>query len=237
MEEVKAQESLELKTKDADVVCVIAENSQKKDDTDLDLGSIIDEGVNSDDKTHSKLEERIDITDGEFNDADFPDNCCSRAIRRVQSSIGQFFHKRKKTLKIALYLTLLVLYSVYLTYALYYSFDGALALLAMTLFVVSCIVYAKIRDYFGESFSKLCRPLVRFCDRHWNLIRWVSGITALALVVLWIVLDTSKDPSNMRSFVGLITILVFCFLFSKHPDKIRWRPVDGDWLFKLAWHC
>ncbi|XP_070576304.1 solute carrier family 28 member 3-like [Ptychodera flava] len=161
--------------------------------------------------------------DGEVQ---YPNNYCSRGVRRIQSSMHTFLDEYNRPLKIGLNVTLLVLYSVYFSCAMYNSFEKARALLAMTVFVVVCFIYVYIRDRFGHAVNAgICQPLSTFFDKHWNRVKWVTAIVILMLILVWIIIDTSKNPSNMMSFVGLVAILIFSFLFSKHPDKIRWRPV------------
>ncbi|XP_070575265.1 solute carrier family 28 member 3-like [Ptychodera flava] len=171
--------------------------------------------------------EKIDIADDDGDDLeDDTDNCFTRGVERVQAAVYGFFNKYKRQLKIGIVVIVLILYAIYFCYALYYNFEEAVALLVITVFVVFCFAYAYMRDNFGSRIhSAICMPLTAFADKHWNVIRWVSGLVIVTLVIIWIIVDTSKNPSNMMSFVGLITIVVFCFVFSKHPSKVRWRPV------------
>ncbi|XP_070574761.1 solute carrier family 28 member 3-like [Ptychodera flava] len=155
-----------------------------------------------------------------------PDNCFARGVRKIKSSITGFLDKYKRRLKIGCYVVLLLLYMAYFCYAMYYSFTNARALFAMTVCVVLCVIYAFIRNNFGGEINKvICQPLTDFCDKHWSVIRWISAIMTVALTVTWLIIDTSKNPANMMSFVGLVVVLLFTFVFSKYPDKIRWRPV------------
>ncbi|XP_070573973.1 solute carrier family 28 member 3-like [Ptychodera flava] len=178
------------------------------------------EGLEGDKNRSEDYEINIDSEDEDLAD-DKPDDCCSRGVRRIKSSINRFTNKHKKRTKTGLYAFLLFLYIVYFSYALYYSFEGAITLFSITVFVVLCVVYMLVRDNFGDKIDDvICRPIADICERHWSIIKWVSAIVTLGLFVVWLVVDTSKNPSNMMSFVGFVVILVFCFVFSKHPDKV-----------------
>ncbi|XP_070574763.1 solute carrier family 28 member 3-like [Ptychodera flava] len=154
-----------------------------------------------------------------------PDNCFSKKVRKVQTSIYGFFHKYKRQMKIGLYAILLILYTVYFGYAMYYSFKNAIALFAMTVFAVLCVAYMFAKKYLGDKIKEVYQPIIKFVDKHWNIVRWLSAIVTAVLVIIWIIMDTSQNPENLMSLIGVFAILLFCFLFSKHPDKVRWRPV------------
>uniref|UniRef100_A0A9L0TS86 Sodium/nucleoside cotransporter n=1 Tax=Equus caballus TaxID=9796 RepID=A0A9L0TS86_HORSE len=47
-------------------------------------------------------------------------------------------------------------------------------------------------------------------------------------VVFWLIFDTAKlGQRQLVSFGGLLVYVILLFLFSKHPTKVRWRPVLG----------
>ncbi|XP_070574771.1 solute carrier family 28 member 3-like isoform X2 [Ptychodera flava] len=210
-----------------DVGTQLSENQMEKEEekpAPYQIVNGIDEGVSKITINEDDDGEAGEDTNGD--DIEFPDNCFSRCIARIQSRIHGFLDKYNRQLKIGLYSLLLLLYVIYISYAMYYSFKNAIALFSMTVFVVMCVTYVYIRDKFGHRINEvMCKPITKFCNKHWNIIRWASAIVTLALIVVWIIVDTSKNPANMMSFVGLFVILLFCFLFAKYPDKIRWRPV------------
>ena len=49
----------------------------------------------------------------------------------------------------------------------------------------------------------------------------------LVLVALGIFfgLDTAKQPERFVSIAGLVVNILFCWLFSRHPRKVRCEPV------------
>ncbi|XP_077983269.1 solute carrier family 28 member 3-like [Glandiceps talaboti] len=181
--------------------------------------------------------EKIDIEEegGFYDDDDVPDNCCTRGIERVQTAIYGFLARYKRHIKIGFHAVLLMAYTIYFIYALYYDFEGAIALFVLTLFVVFCVTYSFIMKRFGDRLDDvICSPATRLVDKYWNIIRWVSGIIVVGLLVTWIIIDTSKRPANMMSFVGLIAIIFSCFLFSKHPSKVKWRPVIWGFILQFC---
>ncbi|XP_078685520.1 sodium/nucleoside cotransporter 1-like [Branchiostoma floridae x Branchiostoma belcheri] len=48
---------------------------------------------------------------------------------------------------------------------------------------------------------------------------------ALLCIGLFLGLETAKQPEQLISIGGYVTILLICFVCSKHPGQVRWRPV------------
>ncbi|XP_077863743.1 solute carrier family 28 member 3-like [Saccoglossus kowalevskii] len=155
------------------------------------------------------------------------ENCCTRGIEKIQNTLHKWFTKYKSCLWSSTKVLLLALFVVYFVVALKYDVNNAISLIVLTSCVILCVMYALIRDHFGDKVYRVCiRPIRRFIVQHYNIVDGeLSGIVVLVLLIIWIVVDTSKNPTNMLSLVGLVTIILFCFVFSKHPSKIRWRPV------------
>ncbi|XP_077982817.1 solute carrier family 28 member 3-like [Glandiceps talaboti] len=219
-----------------DLSGVWKKQNQKEDDDVPKNGHPKSKNNPYDEKTDVDRCEKIDIEEkGGFDDDDAPDNCCTRGIERVQTAIYGFLARYKRHIKIGFYALLLMAYTIYFIYALYYDFEGAIALFALTLFVVFCVTYSFIMKRFGDRLDDvICSPVMRLVDKYWNIIRWVSGIIVVGLLVTWIIIDTSKRPANMMSFVGLIAIIFSCFLFSKHPSKVKWRPVIWGFILQFC---
>ncbi|XP_077863744.1 solute carrier family 28 member 3-like [Saccoglossus kowalevskii] len=165
-----------------------------------------------------ELEERLDDGPAE--------NCCTRGIERIQDTLHKWFTKYRRCLWLTTKVLLLAMFVVYFVVALKYDINNAMSLVVLTSCVICCVMYALIRDHCGDNVYRVCiKPIRRFIIQHYNIVRWLSGIVVLVLLIIWIAVDTSKNPTNMLSLVGLVTIILFCFIFSKHPSKIWWRPV------------
>nr|XP_006814105.1 PREDICTED: solute carrier family 28 member 3-like [Saccoglossus kowalevskii] len=175
-------------------------------------------GDNAMEKMEIELEEMLDDGPAE--------NCCTRGIERIQNTLHKWFTKYKRYLWLSTKVLLFAMFVAYFVVALKYDVNNAISLIVLTSCVIFCVMYALIRDHFGDKVYRVCiKPIRRFIIQHYNIVRWLSGIVVLVLLIIWIAVDTSRNPTNMLSLVGLVTIILFCFIFSKHPSKIRWRPV------------
>lgn len=46
--------------------------------------------------------------------------------------------------------------------------------------------------------------------------------------IIFVIVDVaivSKEPYNLVSASGMILFIFLCYIFSKHPSKVKWRPV------------
>ncbi|RMX60525.1 hypothetical protein pdam_00001440, partial [Pocillopora damicornis] len=50
-------------------------------------------------------------------------------------------------------------------------------------------------------------------------------VIVLVLLGVFFGLDTAKKPERFISLAGLLVNILFCWIFSKHPRKVKWRPV------------
>ena len=67
----------------------------------------------------------------------------------------------------------LIGYTLYLIAAAIYSISGAMAFLVCTGLVILCLIYAYIRDHYGEQISKAALdPFSNWWDDHFHIIKW-----------------------------------------------------------------
>ncbi|KAJ9591155.1 hypothetical protein L9F63_002310, partial [Diploptera punctata] len=102
--------------------------------------------------------------------------------------------------------------------------------LAFTYF--GLIYYHIIKKYFGSSINeKVIKPAgTKFLEDHdvkfgWVILKIIICLIPLIAALVYIGVDTIGSSHRLISLLGLFVILAFGFLFSKHPRKIRWRPV------------
>uniref|UniRef100_A0A8C4FDM0 Solute carrier family 28 member 1 n=1 Tax=Dicentrarchus labrax TaxID=13489 RepID=A0A8C4FDM0_DICLA len=116
-------------------------------------------------------------------------------------------------------------YVAYFIAACVLDFQRATGLVVLTSLAVVATSYELLKEYKGESISRCFRPAVRCFKSNLKWIKWVFILAALALFVVWLVLDTSKYPQQLISFGGVCMFVVLIFLLSAHRTAVSWRPV------------
>ncbi|XP_061577844.1 sodium/nucleoside cotransporter 1 [Cololabis saira] len=116
-------------------------------------------------------------------------------------------------------------YVAYFIAACVLDFQRATALVVLTILAVVAKLYELLKTHKGESISRCFRPAVRCFKSNLKWLKWVFIVAVLALLVVWLVLDTSKRPEQLISFGGVCMFVVLWFLLSAHRAMISWRPV------------
>ncbi|XP_068698450.1 solute carrier family 28 member 3-like isoform X3 [Montipora foliosa] len=120
--------------------------------------------------------------------------------------------------------TLLLIYSIV---AIGVSgFEKAQWLFGITMFLWFCLTYMFVRDHWGARIYQLCmEPVIAAVKSWWRYLKWVFLVLILAALGVFFGLDTAKQPIRFVSLAGLFCNILFCWIFSKHRRKIKWRPV------------
>ncbi|XP_039988657.1 sodium/nucleoside cotransporter 1 [Xiphias gladius] len=116
-------------------------------------------------------------------------------------------------------------YVAYFIAACVLNFERAIALVVLTSLAVVVKSCELLKQYKGKSISQCLRPAVRCFKSNLKWIKWVFILAVVALLVAWLVLDTSKRPEQLISFGGVCMFVVLEFLFSAHRTAVSWRPV------------
>ncbi|KAM7002499.1 sodium/nucleoside cotransporter 1 [Tautogolabrus adspersus] len=116
-------------------------------------------------------------------------------------------------------------YVAYFIAACVLDFQRAIALVVLTTLAVVSKSYDLLNEYKGESLSKCFRPAIRCFKSNLKWIKWVFILVVVALLVAWLVLDTSQRPEQLISFGGVLMFVLLIFLLSAHRTAVSWRPV------------
>uniref|UniRef100_A0A3B5B328 Sodium/nucleoside cotransporter 2-like n=1 Tax=Stegastes partitus TaxID=144197 RepID=A0A3B5B328_9TELE len=108
-------------------------------------------------------------------------------------------------------LGLLGAYIAYFIAACVLDFKRATALFVLTCLAVVAQTLELVKTYQGKRISRCFKP--------------VFILVAVVLLVVWLVIDTSKRPEQLISFGGVCMFVVLLFLCSAHRSAISWRPV------------
>ncbi len=58
-----------------------------------------------------------------------------------------------------------------------------------------------------------------------TLISLCLYLAILAGVIIFLIIDSKDEPERLTSAAGVLAFVFIGFIFSAHPDKIRWRHV------------
>ncbi|KAK3879293.1 hypothetical protein Pcinc_016123 [Petrolisthes cinctipes] len=146
--------------------------------------------------------------------------------------------KEKQMGRSLLAATLAVLYAVYFISVLAihtevekgnYWCDGDGFLIIITIIVIIGLCYfLVVKPMWGPYLNQhLIKPSDAILGNIWShrLVRWVVWLGLLLGVLVFLVMDTKDDPRRLVSVFGVFVLLLFGFIFSKAPRKVRWRHV------------
>uniref|UniRef100_A0A8D3D2Z9 Sodium/nucleoside cotransporter n=1 Tax=Scophthalmus maximus TaxID=52904 RepID=A0A8D3D2Z9_SCOMX len=99
------------------------------------------------------------------------------------------------------------------------NFQRAIALVVLTVLAVVIVSYELLKEYKGERIMKTLFVYL-------SLVFYRIFILAVvALLVVWLVIDTSKRPEQLISFGGVCIFILLVFIFSAHRTAVSWRTV------------
>ena len=116
-------------------------------------------------------------TDGLFKMSievdDPPENRFSETIRRLHKSALRLQKKYSRTVRNCLIVLSILGYCAYLSYAIYYSFQGAVTIIILTSLGIIFLVYSQLSVRFGPGIKRtVVLPTTAWIDRYWNNLRW-----------------------------------------------------------------
>lgn len=172
---------------------------------------------------------------GKPEDSPEPETNC---VGKVVNALSNFYTKNKRTIWIIIGIIALLLYFIYFFAAIAYNVrhykkplgympKGIKELIGITVVIVVMYIYHKTKPLYQASCSKLWERVSEMAEKQWYWLKWLvySVIVVLIVVILFGGLKLHERPNNLISAVGLFTLCLFCFVFSRHPSRVRWRPV------------
>lgn len=106
-----------------------------------------------------------------------------------------------------------------------YMPKGIKELIGITVFVIVMYIYFKTKPLYEASCTKLWDRVSEEIGKQWYWLKWLvySVIVVLIVVILFAGLSLHERPNNLISAVGLFTLCLFCFVFSRHPSHVSTR--------------
>lgn len=147
-------------------------------------------------------------------------------VLEIRAELNDIWRKNTKTIiRIILFFVLLG-YSVYLGFAIKHSLKGAKPLIIITGIVMFFIIYNSIRDNFGDRIYEKClKHPVELIEVNWNWLKFIVYPFIIIGVIFFLTFSVLKEIRQLQSLSGIIAFIVILYIFSIHPNKIRWRPV------------
>ncbi|NWI52521.1 S28A1 protein, partial [Calyptomena viridis] len=118
-----------------------------------------------------------------------------------------------------------VAYLCYFIAACYLNFQRALALVVMTALVVFFICWRFFKKHCGAKVLLLLHPVQKCFRKSWPWLKWLLWVALLAGLIVWLALDTARNPEQLVSFGGFCVLVLFLFACSKHHRAVSWRAV------------
>ncbi|NWI84361.1 S28A1 protein, partial [Pitta sordida] len=118
-----------------------------------------------------------------------------------------------------------VAYLCYFIAACYLNFQRALALVVITAVVVFFICWSFFKKHCGAKVLLLLRPVGKCFQKSWPWLKWLLWVALLAGLIVWLVLDTGRNPEQLISLSGFCVLVLFLFACSKHHSAVSWRAI------------
>ncbi|XP_074659195.1 solute carrier family 28 member 3-like [Tubulanus polymorphus] len=175
-----------------------------------------------------------DETDDEI--LDYSATGCQKPVTHISNYIRQFYEANRNSIWRIFYAILLAGYAVYFGFAMDYSFgDGpSVCLLVLTLLVIIGYAIVLIHRKFGDKIVAFFDPFeffilsyYTFLRRYKNNSKYLGFIVLVVIgVILVLVFEVGlKNPRNLISLSGVAVYITLFYIFSKHPARVKWRPV------------
>ncbi|XP_016006995.2 sodium/nucleoside cotransporter 1 isoform X2 [Rousettus aegyptiacus] len=115
-------------------------------------------------------------------------------------------------------------FAAFLLVACLLDFQRALALFVLTYVVLAFLAHSLLKRLLGPKLLRCVRPLGHSCLNLW--FKRGLAFAAFLGLVLWLVLDTSRQPEQLVSFAGTCMCISILFACSKHRRAVSWRVVS-----------
>ncbi|CAH6796439.1 Slc28a3 [Phodopus roborovskii] len=166
--------------------------------------------------------------DRDFDDVegDGQDEHQKGCLERKYDMICEFCRKHRTILRRIIGGILLTGFLALVIAACVLNFHRALPLFVITVVAIFFVIWDHLMAKYEHRIGELLSPGKRLLHRHWFWLKWVMWSSLILAVIFWLILDTAKlGKQQLISFGGLIMYIILLFLFSKHPNRVYWRPV------------
>ncbi|NXM83936.1 S28A1 protein, partial [Oenanthe oenanthe] len=149
---------------------------------------------------------------------------CRKALQPA-SKAKHFCKAHAKVLRRVILGLLGVAYLCYFIVACYLNFQRALALVVITAVVAFFICWGIFKKHCGAKVLLLLHPIGKCFQKSWRWLKWLLWVALLVGLIVWLVLDTGRNPEQLISLGGFCFLVLFLFACSKHHGAVSWRAV------------
>ncbi|XP_048451147.1 solute carrier family 28 member 3-like isoform X3 [Rhincodon typus] len=149
-----------------------------------------------------------------------------RACGKKHEQVQEFYSKHKKIIHRVIRIVFLTGYFCMVIAACILNFQRALGLLILTLIAIFFYFWDTLITKYGDTIAEFISSHSKFIKQKWILFKILLYMVLLVVIILWLILDTASQSTNqLISVIGLLLFILFLFIFSKRPKKVRWRTV------------
>ncbi|XP_061673191.1 solute carrier family 28 member 3-like [Syngnathoides biaculeatus] len=152
---------------------------------------------------------------------------CSFMLSRKMASVKGFCVRHGDALALLLKLLFAAGWVAMVIAACVLNFRRAVVLLVISSLALFFLVWDWIVGRYGDRIWEGLLPVREWVGVHWIRVRWLMYACALVGLVCWLVLDTAKrGQRQLVSFFGLLLLIFFTMVFSKHPFRWSWQALS-----------
>ncbi|XP_041988622.1 solute carrier family 28 member 3 isoform X2 [Aricia agestis] len=176
-----------------------------------------------------------------------PSGCLEVFLTRIGGSTDDFFKRNRSAIKTISLFILNGLVIGFFFASLYYwinngspqlelcdGFGSLIAFLGIIYFFL--IYFLIVKRFFGEWFERVVWTKVEnFAESLWKfvILRFLVCAGILVMIIGFLVWDTRDASHRLMSLLGVTFLLLFGFMFSKYPGRVRWRTVGVGLLIQF----
>lgn len=146
---------------------------------------------------------------------------------------------KDKLLRNLIYVVLAVLFNAYFVSCIVYFVNRSVHAIDWCdgvgfLVVITCVVYfglfyfQVVKRFWSQTIYKAAiKPISQFFNLFYAsiVVRYGFYLLLMTGLVTFLIIDTADEQERLYSFLGLIVWLIFGWIFSKHPSKVKWNQV------------
>ncbi|KAK0047765.1 solute carrier family 28 member 3 [Biomphalaria pfeifferi] len=173
----------------------------------------------------------------------FPHGQCSKFVEKMEIWFGKIWQRQKKKFFLSTKILACLLYLTYFGYCVHHRYydEGSYILTAFTGLLVIKVVFkltsgqrGRARNLLKKHFYK-CYVRSRRTKYFRSITKYVLYVAASVLVCVYVgVFVLPHSPTNSQAVIGLVLMVILCFLFSSSPSRVNWHPVFWGFILQFT---
>ncbi|XP_039255223.2 solute carrier family 28 member 3-like [Styela clava] len=153
-------------------------------------------------------------------------NCFTQMLLKGVNEATTFVKMNKTILRHVFFGLLLAGYCAYFIGAMVYGFQQAIPLIVLTVVVLVIVILEVCSKRISGLLKNTCN--LKACtksEKVKKVLFWLQVVCVCAFFIWLLVSIIIQSPRQLVSLLGLCLIIFVCFIFSKYPNDVSWRPV------------